>query len=361
MSDRAGAPSPRLDTLGMWDAAASLPRCLRDALGTARESFGAHAWDLGVGDPVHTVAAIGLGVGGLAAAAAVAVAAPHLDLPCWVGVGGDAAGVPGFVGPDTITLAVSCGDDAPGTIGFLREALARGSRTAVVADDGPLAAAAAEAGLPRCAVASAGGPAAGLGGFGAAVVSLLFGLARIGLATDVASSAESAADALTRRHDAFAAPGGGAEVLARRLGRTIPIVYGADAVGGAAARWWKTRVNRNAKAPAFAAQLPGLAYDELAGWGQGGDVTRQTMTLVLLRQEDEPAPTSALFDAVAAATDEVMASVVEVWAEGADDLGRLLDLALLGELVSLHLATREGVDPGPVPAIDDARSRPSPS
>ena len=56
-----------------------------------------------------------------------------------------------------------------------------------------------------------------------------------------------------------------------------------------------------------------------------------------------------------------MASVVEVWAEGADDLGRLLDLVLLGELVSLHLAAREGVDPGPVPAIDDARSRPSPS
>jgi len=361
VSGRAGALPPRLDTLGMWDAAASLPRCLRDAVGVARDSFGARAWDLGAGDPVHTVLAMGLGVGGSAADAAVAVAAPHLDLPCWVGSGGDTAAVPGFVGPDTVTLAVSCGDGAAETVGSLREALVRGSRAAVVADDGPLAVAAAEAGVPRCAVASAGGPAGGVGGFGAAVVSLLVGLARVGLSTDVASSAEAAADALTRRHDAFVAPGGHAEVLARRLGRTIPIVYGADAVGGSAARWWKARVNRNAKAPAFAGQLPGLAYDELAGWGQGGDVTRQTMTLVLLRQEDEPAPTSALFDAVAAATDEVMASVVEVWAEGADDLGRLLDLALLGELVSLHLATREGVDPGPVPAIDDARSRPSPS
>jgi hypothetical protein len=83
--------------------------------------------------------------------------------------------------------------------------------------------------------------------------------------------------------------------------------------------------------------------------------------LVLLRQEHEPAPTAALFDAVAATTDEVMAGVEEVWAEGADDLGRLMDLVLLGELVSLHLAAREGVDPGPVPAIDDARSRLDPS
>ena len=57
-----------------------------------------------------------------------------------------------------------------------------------------------------------------------------------------------------------------------------------------------------------------------------------------------------------AATDEVMADVFEVESEGDDDLGRFFDLALFGQLVSLHLAGREGVDPGPVPAVDDARA-----
>ena len=57
-----------------------------------------------------------------------------------------------------------------------------------------------------------------------------------------------------------------------------------------------------------------------------------------------------LFDAVRAATDEIMANLFEVHAEGEDDLGRFFDLALFGELVSLHLAGREGVDPGPAPA-----------
>ncbi len=51
--------------------------------------------------------------------------------------------------------------------------------------------------------------------------------------------------------------------------------------------------------------------------------------------------------------DEVMADVVEVRAAG-DDLSRFFELALLGELVSLDLAGREGVDPGPVPGIDEA-------
>ena len=51
-----------------------------------------------------------------------------------------------------------------------------------------------------------------------------------------------------------------------------------------------------------------------------------------------------------------MADIFEVEGEGDDDLCRFFDLALFGQLVSLHLAGREGVDPGPVPAVDDARA-----
>ncbi len=137
--------------------------------------------------------------------------------------------------------------------------------------------------------------------------------------------------------------------LARRLGRTIPLVYGSAGATAVAAQWWKTQVNLNAKAPAFAAALPELTHDELAGWGQGGDVTRQTMSLVLLRHAGEGPRTGGLFAAVRAATDEVMADMFEVQGEGDDELSRFFDLTLLGTLVSLHLAAGEGVDPGPVP------------
>ena len=69
---------------------------------------------------------------------------------------------------------------------------------------------------------------------------------------------------------------------------------------------------------------------------------------------------AGLFEAVRAATDEVMADVLEVWAHGDDDLARFFDLALLGELVSLHLAGREGVDPGPAPAVEEAHAAGAP-
>jgi len=85
-------------------------------------------------------------------------------------------------------------------------------------------------------------------------------------------------------------------------------------------------------------------------------VTRQTMSLVLLRHADEAPRTAGQFDAVRAATDEVMADIFEVRSEGDDDLVRFFDLTLVGSLVSLHLAAREGVDPGPVPTLDEAQA-----
>ncbi len=185
---------------------------------------------------------------------------------------------------------------------------------------------------------------------------VLVALARAGLRPDCTATVQAASEALARRRDALVAPGRAAAELARRLGRTIPLVYGSAGVAAVAADWWKAQVNLNAKAPAFAATLPGLTHDELAGWGQGGDVTRQTMSLVLLRHAGEGPRAASLFAAVRAATDEVMADIFEVQGEGDDDLTRFFDLVLLGQLVSLHLAAREGVDPGPVPAVEEAQA-----
>jgi glucose/mannose-6-phosphate isomerase len=340
-----------LDTLGMWQAAAAQPEQLLAALDSARRAFGGDT--LPPADAVRTVAAFGEGTGGTACEAAGALAAPHLRVPFWVGHG---TTVPAFVDERTLVFAVSCGEGAEVTRAA-REAVARGAWVVAVGSDGALAALAADAGLPWCPVAPAG-PAA-RGALTAATVPLLVALSGSALLPDPTASVVAASGALARRRDAWLQPGGPAEVLAHRIGRTIPLLYGADGVGAVAARWWKARVNLNAKAPAFAAAVPGLTYDELAGWGQSGDVTRQVMSLVLLRHDGESPCTAGLFEAVRAATDEVMADVFEVRAEGGDDLGRFFDLALLGELVSLHLAGREGVDPGPVPAVDEAHVAPA--
>jgi hypothetical protein len=45
-----------------------------------------------------------------------------------------------------------------------------------------------------------------------------------------------------------------------------------------------------------------------------------------------------------------------VHAAGEGELAQPLDLILPGDVVSTHLALREGVDPGPVPVLDEIKA-----
>ena len=342
---RTGPP----DTLGLWESVAALPEELPRALEGARRAFAGVLPDAA---SVRDVAAFGLGTGATACEVAAAVAAPNLEVPFWIGRSGE---LPAFVGDGTLVIAVALGA-SPEIVSAARVARARGARVVAVGGEDAFSPLLGDGDLPWCRVSPEG--AAARAAIGAATVPVLAALSEAGLLPDPAPSVTAAADALRPRVEAFGAPRGPAAELARRIGRTIPLFYGSNGVGGAAARWWKERLNVGAKTPAFAAELPALAYGELAGWGQGGDITRQAMTLVLLRHRGEDSSVSSLYAPVRAAVEEVMADVIEVWAEGDDDLGRFFDLALLGELVALHLAGREGVDPGPAPALDEIRARP---
>jgi glucose/mannose-6-phosphate isomerase len=328
----------------MWEAAYALPEQLRAAPGVAGRSFTGR---LPGAASIGAVAAFGLGSAATACEVAAAVAAPHLGVPFWIGQG---APVPAFVGAGTLCFAVALGSENPETISAAREALARGACVVAIGGQEALSPLLANGDVTWCPVSPEG--SAGRAAIAATTVPVLVALSEVGLLPDPAPSVTAAAESLARRSGALGAAGGPAAELARRIGRTIPLVYGSNGVAGVAARWWKERLNVAAKTPAFAAELPSLAYGELAGWGQGGDITRQAVTLVLLRHQAEDPGVARLFAAMRADVDEVMADVLEVWAEGDDDLARFFDLAHVGELVSLHLAAREGVDPGPAPALD---------
>ena len=335
----------------MWDAASALPEQLTGGLESSRQVFSAALVDHA--PPASAVVGIAVGTGATACDAVAALAGPALGVPFVPWRGG---ALPAFVGPGCLVFVVSCGAESPEVLAAVRDAMARGARVIGVGSDGELARLAASSNFPWVTIGLEG--AAARTALGSATVPMLVALHDAGLLDDRTASVTAAAATLARRRDLYVAergPGTAGE-LARRIGGTFPLVYGSSGIGAVAARWWKSCVNLNAKSPAFAAELPALAYDELAGWGQGGDITRQTTTLVLLRHAGDGPSVDAVFGAVRDATDEVMADIVELWAEGDDDLARFFDLALLGELVALELAARVGVDPGPVPAVDEAHA-----
>ncbi|MGH9076811.1 MAG: SIS domain-containing protein [Acidimicrobiales bacterium] len=336
-----------LDTVGMFGLAESLPEQAEQAVARARLVEG-----LPAAETVEQVVIVGMGGSGIAGDVLVAAAAPFLPVPVVVVKSYEC---PAFVGEGTLVFAVSCSGDTEETVQAASDAAVSGARMVVVTSGGELARLAGSWGAPTVAVPSdIAQPRAALA---ALAMPPLVILEEIGLFRGAAHWITQAIDQLKRRRDALALDGdsSAAADLARRVGRTIPLIHGGGAIGTTAAQRWKTQVNENAKAPAFWAAQPELCHNEVCGWGQHGDVTRQVLTAVSLRHDAEHPQVGRRFELVGRLLAEVVADVVEVRAEGDGDLAQLFDLFLFGDYVSLWMAAHAGVDPGPVPALVDLK------
>ena len=115
-------------------------------------------------------------------------------------------------------------------------------------------------------------------GIAAVAVPPLVVLERLGLLDGAVGQVERAIDAMRARRIELDADPSLVTRAARRIGRTLPIVYGGGAFGEVAAWRWKGQFNENPKVAAFANRVPELTHNEICGWGQHGDVTRQVFT-----------------------------------------------------------------------------------
>lgn len=329
--------------MGMWAATGGLPEQLEAAVAAERVAVPATG---GVTD----VAVLGVGAEALAGQLVGVLTTAQLAVP--LAVLGDGE-LPAYVGAGSVVFALSWSGEAPGVLAAAQVAVARRARVVVVGrGGGPLAAWAARSGQAVLPVAP--DLPCGRSALGALAVAVLMTLEELGLVAGVGRRVLQAAHGLAEQREELAgATGGGALAVARRIGRTFPVVHGSAGITAVAAARWKQQVNANAKTPAFWAAHPDLDHHEVAGWGQSGDVTRQVFTLVELRRPGEPPSTRRRFEQAAEALDEVVATVVPVWAQEGDEVAQFFELALMGDFVSLHLAAAEGVDPGPTPVVDE--------
>lgn len=337
-----------LDTLGMFDATAALPEQVAAAAAAARgiEGLPAH-------DDIESVVVLGMGGSGVAGDVLLATAAPFMAVPVVVV---KSYNPPAFVSETSLVFAVSFSGATEETVEAASEAAMQGARIVVVSAGGELAELAESWGGVHVPVPTDGIPQPRVG-LGAMAIPPLVVLEQIGLFPGASEWIELAVAQLRRRRDALLRPTNLASDLARRIGRTIPLMHGAGSVGATAGARWRTQINENAKCPAFSAVQPELCHNEICGWGQHGDATRQLLTLINLRHDHEHPQVSRRFELVADMMREIVAGIEEVRAEGEGELAQLLDLILIGDFTSLHLAAQEGIDPGPIPALDEIKAR----
>jgi glucose/mannose-6-phosphate isomerase len=288
-----------------------------------------------------------MGGSGIAGDVMTALAGPFMPVPVVVTKGYEP---PNFVGPGTLCFALSFSGDTEETVEAASAAALAGASMVVVAGGGELARLAGSWQVPLIGLPSdIPMPRAGLG---AMAVPILAVLEDVGLCPGARSWIDLAVSLLLARRAQLTKPENPARELARRIGRTMPIVYGGQGLGSVAALRWKNQVNENAKVPCYSAIVPELTHNEICGWGQHGDVTRQVFTVVFLRHDYEHPQVMRRFDAVREWTEEAVAGIEEVQAEGDGTLAQALDLMFFGDVVSLHMADDAAVDPGPVPVLD---------
>jgi glucose/mannose-6-phosphate isomerase len=332
-----------LDTEGMFAATAGLPEQIEEAVEAAGSVDG-----LPTGRVVEQVVALGMGGSGIAGDILLATAGPLLPIPVVVVKSYEC---PAFVSETSLVFAISCSGSTEETLQAATDAALQGAQIVAVSSGGELTELARGWGAPVIPVpARLPQPRAAVG---AMAIPPLVVLERVGLLRGATHWIGMAVDQLRRRRDVLVAGDDRSEAaaIARRIGRTWPLIQGGGLLGATAAQRWKTQVNENAKSPAFWNAQPELCHNEVCGWGQSGDVTRQLITMIQLRHDAEHPQVSRRFDLVRQLVSEVVADIIEVRADGDGDLAQLFDLILMGDFVSLWLAAQEGIDPGPVPVL----------
>jgi glucose/mannose-6-phosphate isomerase len=242
-----------------------------------------------------------------------------------------------WTGPDSLVLCASYSGNTEETLACFEAAGAAGAGRVVLTTGGQLAELARAEGVPVIGVPAGMQPRA-------AVIYMIVGVlecaALCGAAPGVHSEIDSAAGQLE--------PASNAEELAQALRGTVPVIHGAGPTA-AVARRWKTQMNENAEAAAFWSELPEANHNEICGWPRGRAAA--PFAAVFLEDPDHHPRIQRRVELTAAEIERAGAPAVRVTARGETRLERVLSLVMLGDLVSVHLALLDGVDPTPVEAI----------
>lgn len=335
-----------VDSQGILAALATLPEQLPAAVEAASGLDG-----LPHHDDIENVVVLGMGGSAIAGDLLVAAAGPYLPVPAMVF---RSYNVPAFVGEKSLVFAISFSGDTEETIEAVTEAALAGARVVAITRGGELGRLARSWEAPVVEVPD--GIPQPRTGIGALAIPALAVLEDVGLFPGARHWIGAATAQLQARRDQLTRPANLAESLARSIGRTMPVIHGGGGLGAVAAQRWKTDFNENAKVPAFWNSHPELCHNEISGWGQHGDLTRQAITLVNLRHDYEHPQVMRRFELAGRLLEEVVGSLHDVAAEGDGELAQLLDLIMIGQYASVHLALQEGIDPGPIPAQDQIKA-----
>jgi glucose/mannose-6-phosphate isomerase len=322
----------------------ALPEHVRDALWKA-DSASLGAWD----SPGGLVVA-GMGSSALGGALAGVSLGDHASRPVF---SARAYGLPPWTTPDTTVLCCSYSGDTEETLACFEAAGALGARRVVATSGGRLAEEARQEGVPVIPVA---GGLRGFAAIGYMLVAALEVAAACGAGPHLTSELDVAAEHLEELVVEWGPEGAednDVKTLARALQGTVPVIVGAGITTPVADRW-KGQINRLARVPAFASELPEADHHEIAGWEGAEDLGR--FSAVFLDDSDLHPRVLARIALTREIVERHSAGTHVLTSRGQTAVERVLSLVLAGDLVALYLGVLRGIDPAAPSCVEQLKA-----
>lgn len=303
---------------------------------------------------IKNIVILGMGGSGISGDIAKAVFDSHIKVPILVNKSYE---LPAFVDGYTLVLAVSYSGNTEEVLAMTEEASSRGSQIVAVSSGGKLLEFAEAKDLPYIHLPGGLQPRLAVGYL---TLPILIYLSSLGLVYSIEKDLEELAEIMGEKAGQWGMDvplkKNQAKSLALKLRDKIPLIYGDSGISGLAALRWKCQFNENSKIPAFYNKLPELNHNEIVGWEELVNVSRE-FYLISLRDCREDSRISRRFEVTKELIFDRFAGETEIISEGKSRLARLFSLIYLGDFTSVYAAFLNDVDPTPVNRIELLKNR----
>ena len=313
------------------------------------------AWNLARKVPLpdshrQATSIVAIGMGGSAVGADVVRGVTQADLKVPFTVWRD-YGLPGFVGPETLVLALSHSGNTEETLSGFRAALDRGAKLVAITSGGALGELARQHGVPLIQFQYASQPRAALGYLFSLPLAVLV---RLGYLDDLTAEVDRTIKLLGCLRSTYGpdvpTSQNAAKRLAQRLHGRLAVIYGGGPYAVVAQRW-KNQLNENSKSWGLFEALSELNHNAVVGFEHPAEL-RRLLQVILIGTAASPPRIQRRAQITAQLLDRLGISHTMVEGEGESDLERVMSSIYLGDYASYYLAMLNRVDPTQIEAIN---------
>ena len=143
-----------------------------------------------------------------------------------------------------------------------------------------------------------------------------------------------------------------AKNIAQQINKKTSIIYGGTLLTELVASRWKTQINENAKSKAYVGSMPEVHHNEILSWDADPKSSKTDFVLIFLRDNTEHSQIIKRFDLSKKLLSEKV-DILNIKPKASEStLSKVMELVLLGDLVSISLAEELNMVPEDIEVIE---------